>query len=676
MRIEKWPASIVLLVAAFAYSFPQVSARSELEAAAAAERAKQYSEAAQHYRKFLAIRPPPVAAAALLQVRLQLATDQFMAHGYQDSLESLRPLLESKPGQNGPGLLAQARIVAGLDELQLNRLPNAISDLRQGLQADPASGTARLALGDAYARSGRFSEAVDQYRDQTQRTPKLVEAWYKLGVAEAQLAKQTFHAFTAEHPEDPTMQKLAAERLLNSGDGLAAAKILLPLLPGNQKASGDEAERDGHQPSRIVPWIHADLGQAFLEEGYGDAAENEFRSELATDPGSAPAWFGMAEVESLNSHGDAATERVRHLMLFHPLALEHLLQLDPPAPLRSARQKAGLALPPSIARTPEGRLWQSWLQGKGVSGVRIESDKQDSCPALPEREASTPGLWLTHGCYQRLVGELSGRAGGERHLTTAERTKLAEAEFRLGHYEAAEANAARLLQQDPQSGWGAYWLTRAEEAVSVQALLQASSLNPNSARVHEMLARNDAAHYQWKQAAAEYEKAIRLAPNLADLYFGLGTAYWQAGDWTRAESALRKTLAASPASSVAAYELGDTFVNERRWADAVPCLRKSLANPQVEHRARLDLSKAESELGQPRQALADLMPVASDDPDGQIHFRLAALYRQMGDLVKARKALELSQKLRLASDAMTVKEAQQTQQERARLQQAAKQESH
>jgi len=675
MRLGGWTTCAALLIAAFTYAAPQKAPGDELEAAAAAEKAGQYSQASDHYQKFLAMESTATNPTAVVEVRVRMATDLFLAHRFADSLQALRPVFAWKHRPVDTGVPAQAWVVAGLDDLQLNRLDRAIRNLRQGLQSNPTSGTARLALGDALARSGHLSQAAQEYRDQTQRTPKVVEAWYKLGVAEGQLARETFSRFTGQHSEDPVAEMLIAERSLNRGDGLGAAKILLPMIGGGKKTGGGLTAQ--HEDQRTtLPGIHADLGQAFLEQGYVCAAENEFQKELAADPESSPAWFGLAETESLDSHWDSALSRVRHLMLFHTTDMERRLELQPPAALRKAWHQGGLHMPASLAPTAAGHLWQSWLQGNGVSGVRIESTQQDSCPMLPSHDASTPGRWLPEGCYARLIRQLHGGLNQKDHPTIAEKIKLTEAEYRLSRFDDAQAGAERLLKSDPQCGWAIYWLAQSAEALSFQSLLQASLLNPNSPRVHEMLARDDADHYQWKQATAEYETALRLAPNLTDLYFGLGTAYWQAGDWSRAEPALRKTLETSPASTVAAYELGDTYVNERQWANAVLYLKKSITDPEVGRKARLDLAKAESELGHTQQALAELTPIENDDLDGEIHFRLAALYRKIGELEKARRALAESEKLRQASDAMTVERTRETEQERAKLRQAAKQESH
>ena len=61
------------------------------------------------------------------------------------------------------------------------------------------------------------------------------------------------------------------------------------------------------------------------------------------------------------------------------------------------------------------------------------------------------------------------------------------------------------------------------------------------------------------------------------------------------------------------------------------------------------MAKAESEVGQTPQAIKDLQSVSALDQDGELYFRLAALYRKIGDDVHARDALVTFQQRRAAS---------------------------
>jgi tetratricopeptide (TPR) repeat protein len=665
MHFRKCAILIVFFVVTSAYTFPQPTMQNELAAASAAEKARHYSEAVKYYEDFLAASPSSASAKEIAEVRVRLAIDQFMTHRYQDSLRALAPLIEQwKGGKNQP-IPPQAWIIAGLDELELNHLGAAIRYLHRGLLSDPTSGTARLALGDALARSGHLYQAIREYREQAGRTPGVVEAWYKIGVAEKVLARITRKQFEQKGSASAISRLLEARDLLNRGDGLDAANILLPL-------AGPGPGAPAFQHANFLPGLHSLLGEALLDQGYLRAARREFQREIAGDPESAPAWFGLAEAATLDSQWEIVRSRFLHLMVFSPQYLERRLQKQPPSPLRSAWTSGRLHMPQEMAKTTEGRLWLSWIRANGVSDVRIESKRQDSCSQLPSHQASTLGMWLSEGCTRRLARELE-----LKHSPSSEQTvKLAEVEYRLGRFEKSESAARRIAESrtvsNRVSDWATYWLVRSAEDLSLAALEKAATINPDAPRVRQLLAQNYADHYQWSKAIEEYQAALRLAPELVDLHFGLGTAYWQAGDWKRAQPELEQTLKITPKSTVAAYEMGDTLIKLRQWEQAVPYLRRALANSQLTRAARLDMAKAETELGHYQQALANLTPLENDDPDGQIHFRLGFLYRKMGDTEKARRALAESQKLHVAHDAMTTAKMKKLEQDRARMKQAEK----
>jgi tetratricopeptide (TPR) repeat protein len=665
MQFRKCAIFIVFFVVTPAYSFPQPPAQNELAAASAAEKARHFSEAAKQYEKFLSAPPSSASADEIAKVRVRLAIDQFIAHRYQDSLQALAPLMQQSKSHMNHSVPAQAWIIAGLDELELNRLENAIRNLRKGLLADPESGTARLALGDALARSGHLYQAIRQYREQATRTPKVVEAWYKIGVAERVLAGITRKQFEQTDSGSAVSRLLEAQERLDRGDGLGAGNILLPLA---EKGPGIPAS----QHANFLPGLHSLLGEALLDQSYLRAARQEFQREIAGDSESAPAWFGLAEIATLDSRWDAVRSRLLHVMIYNPKYLENRLQKQPPAPLRSAWTSGSLHMPQTMAGTTEGRLWQSWIKANGIRDVHIESQRRNSCSELPARQDYKPGIWLSEGCAMRLAQELE-----LKHSLSPEQTvKLAEVEYRLGRFEKAESSARRVVESRAAnslvSAWASYWLVQSAEALSLAALEKAAAIDPNAPRVRQLLAENYADHYQWSKAIEEYQAALLLAPNLAGLHFGLGTAYWQAGNWKQAQTELVQSLRITPESTVAAYELGDTYINMHQWGQAVLYLRKALANPQVARQARLDLAKAQSELGHYQEALANLTPLVDNDPDGQIHFRLGTVYRKLGKMEEARRALAESQKLHLAHDAMTTARMKELEQDRARLRQAEK----
>jgi tetratricopeptide (TPR) repeat protein len=194
-----------------------------------------------------------------------------------------------------------------------------------------------------------------------------------------------------------------------------------------------------------------------------------------------------------------------------------------------------------------------------------------------------------------------------------------------------------------------YWLVQSYEALGYEAFRKVSQLSPDSARVHQMMGKYYSDKHETSHAVAEYEAALKLSPDLPDLHLGLGTAYWEAGDWERAEAPLRRALNLAPSLLPASYELGDVYVQKRQWELAIRYLQPAEGDQTLNYQACLDLSKAEAGLGHTQKAIEYLVRLAGQDQDGEIHYRLAILYRKVGDSARAEAAFATSNQLRQAS---------------------------
>ena len=283
---------------------------------------KQLADSVARYESILAS-PKATDSRTLIETRVQLATAHFLLHLYIDSLADLKPL-ESAGNQ----MPAQAWAIKGLDELELDRLAEAVPSLRRAVQANPKSGTARLALGDALARSGRMQDAAREYEQQTRLTPSVADAWYKLGLAHSQMSANLSHEEVKSSEQD-VVQQLAAEEILAKGDYLNAARTLFHL-----------ARSSPNQPE-----VHAELGSALLSLGYVTAAGNHFRQELNKSE-SPLAELGLVQTEAIAADWDQAGAELEKLSEEHPKELLRLLEF-PPAGLIQQSWAAGQMKPPT-----------------------------------------------------------------------------------------------------------------------------------------------------------------------------------------------------------------------------------------------------------------------------------------------------------------------------------------
>jgi len=683
-------APLVAALVGGQWSVAQTSSQGELAAATAAERSGDYEAAARHYQAFLSAEGRSLSRT-VIEARTRLATTTYLLHRYDESLKALEPLpfgagersaayATSVEGSTPPptsasaAIPAQAWLVRGLDYLELNQLPMAIRSLGQALVLKPDSGTARLALGDALARSGRLEEAADDYREQLLRTPEVGDVWYKLGLVYDQLAGKVTADLTVDKPADVLALQLSAEQLSDRGDYWGAAQALYRALqPSRPRADQADTQPTASQrpivptpdASAFRPGLHEDFGTAILQLGYPNAAREEFQTELARDPESLPALLGMVEVEALRSNWDSALNNLARLMDLHPKGLARRLESPPPGPLSEAWAQGRLVVTTGLAGSPAGKLWNEWLAKKGLESLPHSDLARTPCSPVSSGKQHKPGYWLSEACYAELRAEIRSR----RRRSKADEINLIEAEYRLENYQQAWDLARRLGRSEPHDSLVAYWLAQSDAALAGLSFDKLAALNSDSARVHQLLASYYSKRQQLTPARNEYEAALRIAPDLPDLHLGLGTVYWQGGDWSRAEVELGKTLQLAPGSAVTCYELGDSYVQQHQWQQAVDYLRRALADPAVQRRARLDLAKAESELGRDAAAITDLSALAADDPNGEVHYRLAMLYRKTGEAKKAQEMLAASEALRSAWAQLDREKLEAMEQERERLQQ-------
>ena len=616
------------------------------DGAAGQQNPEQIQQAVSRYEAFLANPAPGTTASSLAAIRVRLGTGYFLLHRYPNSLKTLAPIVgtkvEAQPAAdaNARLLYAQAWLLCGLDHLELNEAAEAVAPLRRALALDKTNANARLALGDALARIHRMGEAEDEYEQQLRLTPSLPDAWYKLGMVHVQLAADWKRVLNTNAEDSILSQELNAETLLAGDANWDAARVLLRL-----------ARTAPDQPS-----VHADLGRALLALGYAKTASDAFRRELALDPENPTAMLGLAEGVALADQWTEANTELDALARSQPQQLARLAESAPPGPLRQAWTDGAVKLPGSIEATPEGIFWRTWLtiSTAGSDVLSPLKGPAETCAAIPAAEEANPGEWLTETCYRRLGEKLKSRQA----LSAAGRAKLAETLFRLGEYREAMQQAEALRRLHPHDEWAMYWLSRAHAELAGDCFVRLALLNAASPRVHQMLAERYLGWGQFSQAETEYKTAIGLAPNLPDLYLGLGDAYTHMLDWASAVTQYKKTLELAPGSVAARAELGHAYAKMGEWQPAIAELRQIPADSPQAAAARLDLANAENEVGNTRQAIADLLPYSAQDKDGEIHFRLAVFYRRIGDADAAKQATQAFQSLRAAQLAVSHDEIQ------------------
>ena len=201
----------------------------------------------------------------------------------------------------------------------------------------------------------------------------------------------------------------------------------------------------------------------------------------------------------------------------------------------------------------------------------------------------------------------------------------------------------KAVEIDPRNVDLLYFCGRAHMLASKEMYDKMYSADPNSWRVHEVLAQSysDSDHYQ--QAIMEYLAAIKLAPQEPELHEWLGDEYLATSNTSEAMRAYSSELAIAPTNYRAMYSLGLVQVETNNAKDGVESLRKALAGDSSLIRAYYYLGWGEQKLGNYDAALKYLNKAVEVHPTDYLvqraYYQLSVVYRALNRPVDSRGAL-------------------------------------
>ncbi len=153
----------------------------------------------------------------------------------------------------------------------------------------------------------------------------------------------------------------------------------------------------------------------------------------------------------------------------------------------------------------------------------------------------------------------------------------------------------------------------------------------------------------WKAAAAEFERALKLAPKNVDAHIGLGVALWGAGDRQAALAAFRRAIEANPTSPEARYDVALALRDAGELDKAIAEMRAALKLRPEYDEARLAFGLMLQQQGDVAGAIAQHKLVLQHNPrSAEAHNWLGVAYMQKNQLAEA--AAEFRAAIKLEPD--------------------------
>jgi tetratricopeptide (TPR) repeat protein len=623
-------AALFLLAIALMMPRWAISQSSEQEieqsfrAGQAALRHGEFSQAVAQFKKVLALDP------GLLEAKVNLGLAYQSLLDYEAATRYLAPALRERP--NLPGL----NVLVGMDYLKLGSPDKAAPFLERALKLDPSSRDAHDAMALYDLTQENLQGAAEQYRRVADLNTDKPEALFKIGHQYLDLAARLAYQGARRYPDSPWGHRFLGDMLL-------------------ERNRWEDAAREYKKALAIAPrqpGLHTLLGEAWLHDGKLDDAESEFRQELQIDSRYEPAWLGLATVQLAKGQALEALASVNQVWKNSPEFLKAHPELLPAVFTEGTAQ----ACISRLANQPEGpakHFLLASLYASAKQDAGSESEQQLFQNELSKRQPASRAAVQAHpdssACKLHLYSRCIASLRAAKPMTGSAWLLLGKTYFTLQQYERASDALARVHGDPNANAEASYWLERTFQALGAESYAQLEDSFPDSWRTHQLRAEGYALRGDRDNAVKEYQAALQLRPNDAELHESLGEFYLDGRSDSDAQSELQEALALDPSRTKTLYLLGRLYVLENENDKAVPLLKRALQlQPNLNEASGL-LGTAYVRMGQYANAVPTLERAAPLDHYGNIHYQLYVAYRKLGKADLAQKALAKSQDIRRSS---------------------------
>src|SRR6266567_4265571 len=563
----------------------------------AALRHGDFVRATEEFKKVLALDPNLLEA----QVNLGLAYQSLL--DYDAAARYLARALRERP--NLPGL----NVIVGMDYLKLGSPEKAAPYLGHALKLDPSSRDAHDAMALYHLTQENFQGAVEQYRLVADLNSDKGEALFKIGHQYLELAARLAYRGARLYRESAWGHRFLGDTLLERDRWDDAAQEYKKALAIEPRQSG----------------LHSLLGEAYLHAGKLEDAEAEFRHELQLDSRYEVAWLGLANLQLAKGQALEALASVGAVWQNSP----EFLTTRPEFPSIELTKETAQVCASRLLDQPErpakhfllAALYSS-MNENAPSERELQSFQSDLSKRQQSSRATSKANANPDSCKLHLYSRCIASLQGAKPLTYSAHLVLGKTYFTLQQYERAAEELAQVRDKKNTNAEASYWLERTYQALGAESYAQLEASFPDSWRTHQLRAEGFALRRDRDDAIKEYEAALHLRPDEAELHEALGEFYLDNRSDGDAQSELEKAvpfleraLQLQPNLNEASGLLGTAYVRMGKFADAIPRLEKA----------------------------------APLDHYGNVHYQLYLAYRKLGEAELAQKALARSQDIRRSS---------------------------
>jgi tetratricopeptide (TPR) repeat protein len=226
------------------------------------------------------------------------------------------------------------------------------------------------------------------------------------------------------------------------------------------------------------------------------------------------------------------------------------------------------------------------------------------------------------------------------------RLYLGRSYLALGKLQDALQEFQAAMRIEPKNVDVLYSLGQVYGKLMSEAYVKLAEADPESYRIHQVLAESYQAQKDTDKAIQQYRAAILKAPETPGLRYGLGDVYWRTGMLDDAMREFLEELKINPEDYMSIWKLGNIYLIQSRWDDAIPLLEKAVQLQPDLAQAYRDLGKAYFQKDELQKAIAAYTKVVKLAPDEDtVHYRLANIYKKLGRNAEAEVEMKIFETL-------------------------------
>lgn len=533
----------------------------------------------------------------LAEARVNLGLVYYLQNRYDESAKALEKALSVKPGLRG------ASLFLGMDYVKVGQSRRAVPCLRIALAQEPGNKEAHTWLGNALWDAGQENEALVELCD----------------------AAKAF-------PSDPDILFLLGQAYRNSANEEMERVLAVVGTPLYHQAFGDiyTEERvwdqaQGHYRRALAKdphWAgaHLGLGEVWFQQGKWEEARTEFLQEGATAVTSAK----LAEIALVQNKPEDALRLLTEAIQKGPDAAASALGLPP------------LPLPDETASGEEAK------RGYGQSLSVLQS----AAPS-PARSLALAAVYLWLGMNQDSAQAWADyRASMPSPKRAGNDYELALSDFDRHDFDDARSHLVTFLAAHPGDGQARYLLARTCRSLSLSVLAEMLSADPDSPRTHQLLGQTLAQREENEKALSEYRIVEGATPEVGGLHFAIGNLLWKMNQTDSAMIEFKQELRLNPGYAEASAAAGTILVSQHQPDQAIPYLEKALQLKPGLLLAHQEMGKALYQRREFLKAEGEFRKALADDPEGNVHYFLGNVYKQLGRAKEAGESFAESRRIK------------------------------